>query len=90
MYGEKLGIPFTGTADTRLKEGQYLVRPVPVVQVVLVVEPCRKPVRVKGLWDGLKTARARVRGQNHTHIIYIYTVYSRALGEGRGGFYNAK
>ena len=43
---ERINILVTGTVGTRLEEERYLVRPVPVVQV----GPCRKPVRVKGVW----------------------------------------
>ena len=48
----------------------------------MVVEPCRKPVRVKGLCRP-KRARVKVRVQKpHTHIYIYYTIYSHALERG--------
>ena len=49
-----------------------------------VVEPCRKPVRVKGLCRP-KRARVEVRVQKPHTYIYIYTIYSRALERGTIG-----
>ena len=41
----------------------------------MVVEPCRKPVRVKGLCRPKKSEYESERAKPHTHIYIYYTIY---------------
>ena len=46
------------------------------------MEPCRKPVRVKGLCRPKKSEGESERAKPHTHIYIYYTICSHALERG--------
>ena len=44
----------------------------------MVVEPCRKPVRVKGLCRPKKSEGESERAKPHTHIYILYNMFACA------------